>query len=537
MELSTDLRGQIWRTQDWFGRVVELEWEVKRVPDPFLRAERALELGRLCEALVPDRERALSLYQVAWQATGERLEALGWSRRLSMELGRTEDAARLAELEHRASSDPSLLVVAGEAWLDAGDAARAAEILSRARSELGGGGEALLESLGVAEAAGEIGLEVVRLEREAGEVAEAEVAGRKLLNAALLVRRASRRHPRYEGLLRRAVDTDPRNLRAALLLEQILEAEERWVEYVELHEICADVAPSEHERVDVYRKGGTALSVRFHQARPSVRMLKTALAIAHEKKLENVPGHMAMLALLRNAHQASGELGELVNVCERALESALSDDEQLFVAALAGRTAWKGLKDPGRAKRFFSTVKSLVPDHPLVKKYERATGQPLTQVPRLEGSQLIARSALQANEERLGGVDTRRYFEVAVHEVPDLSTDERRRAERIPGTLVVKVVLPAAVRVGRDGDGEFRAVTRDLSEFGVFIVTENEVAPGSEVELTIRIPREHGWEEDVFDMRARVVRTEAGAGFGAELSDAPESYQARVKTLRTRRIA
>lgn len=77
---------------------------------------------------------------------------------------------------------------------------------------------------------------------------------------------------------------------------------------------------------------------------------------------------------------------------------------------------------------------------------------------------------------------------------PDL-----RNAIRFPLHLPVALKTPT---------GEYRAETRDISAGGILLQTESEIAPGSAVEFTIRMPGDVlGAEQDVLvKCTGRVVR-------------------------------
>jgi hypothetical protein len=525
VELSLALRGQIWRTQDWFARLVELEWDARRISDPWQRSQAYLELARVTDGMVPDRQRALLLYQRAWQATGECISALTTARAIYRELGDLPHAAEVAEVEYRYTQDPTLLAIAGETWLDAGDAARAAPALARALEQLGD--EDLKDALATARRINGGGDDLSRLEREAN-VADHETASRKLLHAALVIRAIHPTHPLYESLLRRSLDQDSRNHRAATLLDFQLEREERWVEYIELQEMRADTAPSDRERVDIFRRTGIALVVRCKQARAGARLLATALAIAYERQVEDIPGHIAMLALLRTAYQATDQSQQMCAIYDRALQASLSEDERLFISSAAGKMAWKQLDDLKRAERYFATVKSIVPDHPLVQKFERSSGQRIAGNRRVAEAEQSARRVLQETEQALAGIDTRRYIETSPIGKEWIN---QRREDRVPSSNVVKVTLAAAVNcLNSEGSG-FTAFTRDLSETGIFIKTEHPVEVGAVFRVMVRIPSAEGWGEECFDLSLRVVRIEKRVGFAAAIDEPPAEYRAKVQSL------
>jgi c-di-GMP-binding flagellar brake protein YcgR len=61
--------------------------------------------------------------------------------------------------------------------------------------------------------------------------------------------------------------------------------------------------------------------------------------------------------------------------------------------------------------------------------------------------------------------------------------DERRRQKRIP------VEIPVAIKAGA-GQSSASGYTRDLSEGGIFLYTNSQVAEGTELEMILVLPPE-----------------------------------------------
>ncbi len=522
MELSTELRGQVWRTEDWPTRVVELEWEAKRLTDPWARSEAYVELGRLAEDLIADRERALRLYSKAWRSNGDNLTALARARVLARELMRLDVCAEIAEAEYRACKEPELLVSSAEAWLDAGFLEQAEALLLRAVEVLGPSIDEINDALSVCRAVETPMTEVARFEREA-KTSAPDVASRKYVCAALCARFAGARNPQYEILLRHALDLDPYNHRAVVLLEQQLESEHRWVEYIELHELRAELARSDRERVEVYRHGGMTMFVRYNQEGAGARLISTALNLAYERNVGNIPAHLAMLGLLAGNGSGPGYSNQMLLMYDRALGCNISEDERVFIATTAGKLAWKELEDLERAQRYFAMVKGVVPDHPTVTRFERQIGKPLTTVRRPVEGETQAKEALFATERAMGGMATRPYIDG--YDGPRDFTYTRRE----PRVHSQNVLTAKLVRTNL----AFKAYSRDLSASGIYVFSESVVVVGDTVSMTVRIPAENGWAEETYELVGRVVRHDAGKGFAAALERTSEGYSERVHTLIT----
>lgn len=65
----------------------------------------------------------------------------------------------------------------------------------------------------------------------------------------------------------------------------------------------------------------------------------------------------------------------------------------------------------------------------------------------------------------------------------DRPSAERRRRKRIP------VEVPVSIKTASD-HGQVSGCTRDLSEGGIFLYTNSQVAEGSELEIVLVLPQE-----------------------------------------------
>jgi hypothetical protein len=83
------------------------------------------------------------------------------------------------------------------------------------------------------------------------------------------------------------------------------------------------------------------------------------------------------------------------------------------------------------------------------------------------------------------------------------TAEERRQARRYD------VSLPIAMKfAGGTEDAQRNGQTRDISTRGLYFVTQDEIAPGTEFELSLTLPA-----GDVFiRARGRVIRIERGKG-------------------------
>jgi hypothetical protein len=121
MDTRTLLRERLRRSRDWTQTIDELENELKTQGTKPEQSERLFELAALVEDVIPERDRALGLYQLAWKLHPENLKALSRAREVYGEIGRFEMVAKLGEMEMRSPlAAQNLPQIVGEAMLDNG---------------------------------------------------------------------------------------------------------------------------------------------------------------------------------------------------------------------------------------------------------------------------------------------------------------------------------------------------------------------------------------------------------------------------------
>jgi tetratricopeptide (TPR) repeat protein len=523
MELSGELRAELWRSQSWEKRIGELESDTKRWPDPWARGRRFFELGRLAEEIVPDRERALGLYQRAWKAAGDHGEALRRARALYDELGSLEMVARLAEIEHKQEPSPTCLAVAGEAWLDAGEPGFAVRpLLAALRADADN--ERIRDALAVAQMSAESADGELKNARQTATSAPPQAAARAwLLCARILFRFARKNWDAREHALRLALASDPRDHRAARLLAGLLGETNRFTELGALFRQIADDAATIEKRIAACRQGGLVLATRFGQRDAAADLLTQALSTAYNHDLVPIPGHLAMLAALRDC-VGRDRFAEVARLCERALELERPADERLLLNLFAATLAWRSMRDYAAANRYFDRVEALVPDHPLVAEFEATAGEEVQD--NLRAAETLTRREAEAEAALEAEAEREREEEIA------RARYERRRAfDRIRLAEVVTIEVAAPVEVIGAG-APFPAATRDVSEAGVFVRTDRAVAKGSRLRLTLRMPGEADWTDQELAVDAIVVRHEPGTGFAAELVEPGAAFLAIIARLR-----
>src|SRR6185436_6500649 len=133
MDRRTLLRERLRRSRDWAVAIDELEKELEASGTKPEQSERLFELAALVEDVIPERDRALGLYQRAWKLHPDNLKALSRAREVYGEIGRFEMVAKLGEMELRSPlAAQNLAQIVGEALLDNGQKDKALPVLQRA---------------------------------------------------------------------------------------------------------------------------------------------------------------------------------------------------------------------------------------------------------------------------------------------------------------------------------------------------------------------------------------------------------------------
>src|SRR5512140_188413 len=203
MDTRTLLRERLRLSRDWTQTIDELEKELAGSGTKPEQSERLFELAALVEDVIPERERALGLYQRAWKLHPDNLKALSRAREVYGEIGRFEMVAKLGEMELRSPAAAATLAgIVGEALLDSGQKDRALPVLERAL-------ENTPDSIRVKDALAALNYdpefwadEVDRLSEEAERFDEA-TSVRMLVRAARILRLEAPEDERLEGLLKR----------------------------------------------------------------------------------------------------------------------------------------------------------------------------------------------------------------------------------------------------------------------------------------------------------------------------------------------
>ena len=374
MDTRTELRERLRRSRDWALTIDELEKELEASGSKPEQSERLYELASLVEDVIPERERALGLYQRAWKLHPDNLKALSRAREVYGEIGRFEMVAKLGEMELRSpAAANNLAQIVGEAMLDSGQKDKALPVLQRA---LG----AEPNSVRVKDALAAVSYdpefwsdEVDRLADDADRFDDATCV-RMLVRAARIVRIESPDDPRLELLLKRIFAKDIDEPSANFMYETLLAAGSRWDE-LEAHQLRrADRAGEHGDRIEALRTFGLEWVQRFKDKDRGAKFFAAALKAAASNGATPMKSIIAAFTLLRQVQGDRGEWMPLIELADAVLEKIPGAEDRLYLAIAAGHIAFDKLNDTDRAKKFFAIAASIEPQNPHVQDFVSAVG-------------------------------------------------------------------------------------------------------------------------------------------------------------------
>ena len=366
MEVRTEWRERLRRSSDWSGLIEEFEREAEAVDNASTRAELLFDLAALTEEIVPEQERALGIYQRAWELHPDNVEPLSRARELYRQLGRLEMVAELGELELKgkegAPGQGELAGLVGEALLDMGDRERALALLEQAV-------ELDPESIRVKDALAALSYEsefweddVERLETQAENV-DSSTGARMLLRAARIVKLEVGEGERYESLLRASLSRDPQGEATNRLYEALLSRSERWEELEAHHERRAYAAADESERAELYRRFALEWVQRFDDRKRGAGFFARALHESAQNGATQLKSVVAAFVLVKEIYGGRGEWEHVLGLADACLPH-LRDEPKLYVATQASRIAGEELGDADRSERYAEIARAIEPDHP-----------------------------------------------------------------------------------------------------------------------------------------------------------------------------
>ncbi|HEY5946714.1 MAG TPA: tetratricopeptide repeat protein [Kofleriaceae bacterium] len=384
MDTRTLLRERLRRSRDWTQTIDELEKELEASGSKPEQSERLFELAVLVEDVIPERERALGLYQRAWKLHPDNLKALSRAREVYGEIGRFEMVAKLGEMELRSPlAAQNLAAIVGEAMLDSGQKDKALPILQRA---LGSDPNSIRikDALAAVTYDQEFWTdEVDRLSDDAERFDDAQCV-RMLLRAARIVKIEAAEDPRLEELLKRIFVKDLDEPSANFMYETLLATSNRWDD-LERHQMRRAERAGDHaERVGLLRMFALEWVQRFKDPERGATFFGRALHAASQNGASPMKSIVAAFTLLKRVQGERGEWANLLELTDAVIDRMLPGEEKLFLAIQAGHIAFDKINDIARAKKYFAIAASIEPQNPNVEEFVQAVG--IDEMPMASGS-------------------------------------------------------------------------------------------------------------------------------------------------------
>ncbi len=296
-------------------------------------------------------------------------QALGTAKKSLRERGRHDVALRLLDVELAATNGPrraDLLVEKGqlldEELLDEPAAARCFEEALGVRPDDETAAEAL-QQMALNRANENWRKFAAKFVDEAKASTDRKLTTGLYLAAAENWARYAPGSAEIEQYLRRSLDADPHNRKAALHLERLLRAGARWVELAALLDARVDAGSSKDERIAALL--GLVEICHSYLGQPD-------RALEHGKKvLAMDPAQPRVLRLLGDAFEQTQNWQALVTLYSGALK-AKGDAGELGLVIQVGMILWKRLGDVEGAEDYFKRIRKHDPAHPAALDFYRA---------------------------------------------------------------------------------------------------------------------------------------------------------------------
>jgi pentatricopeptide repeat protein len=324
----------------------------------------------------PDNERALAALEAlapkVREGNGLSLEAasraLGTARRVHRERSDWDLVARLLDLELAWTNEPSrradLLYEKGRVLSDEllrdREAVACFEKVLELRPDDAATHEVLSNLSLVRENWEPI---ATRYLTEAKQAQDRQLATSLYLSAAELYIKNQPDAEQGEAFLRRALELDPRNRKAAAHLERRLRARGAWDELGTLLARRAEGAGSKEERVQAM----IALAELEERRGDKPKTLE-----AWRRVLSVDAASPRALRALVEALTSDADWAALVKVYEAALKARPRGEHEAALVLQIGMLYWKKLSDLDSAEAFFRRVRKVEPSHPVALEFYRA---------------------------------------------------------------------------------------------------------------------------------------------------------------------
>ena len=169
--------------------------------------------------------------------------------------------------------------------------------------------------------------------------------------------------PEAELYLRKALEIEPKNSKAAFHLARMLRRRGRWQDLAELLDERAEKAAATDERVAALVALSEVARANLGNPARGERALRRVLALD--------PTHPRALRFVTDAAQAAGDWPGVVAAYQAALKGR-RDGDDLGMLLQIGMVLWKHLDDLDQAEEYFRRIRKLDQSHPAALDFYRA---------------------------------------------------------------------------------------------------------------------------------------------------------------------
>jgi golgin subfamily B member 1 len=201
---------------------------------------------------------------------------------------------------------------------------------------------------------------------------EANVSTDQQLTTSLFLS-AAETHARYEPgaaeveqCLRRALDVEPRNRRAATHLERLLRKAARWDALAELLEERIQVGATKDDRVQALLALADLAQSRLDRPELAIDTMKRLIAVE--------PAHPRAMQLLSDLYERTEDWHALVMLYTNALKArrrSIARDPETGMLLQIAMLHWRRLDDRDAAEEYFRRIRKLEPAHPAALDFYR----------------------------------------------------------------------------------------------------------------------------------------------------------------------
>lgn len=228
------------------------------------------------------------------------------------------------------------------------------------------------------------------------------------LSAARYYGRFQPESPEAESYLRKALEAEPRNRKAALLLERHLRRAGRWQELDDMLAERAAIAATKDERIYALLRRAELAEEQFESLPDAIAMMSQVASMD--------PAHPRALGVLADAYERLEEWEALVNLYTGALRAKRdrTPESELGILLQIAMLYWRRLSDLDSAEMFFRRIRKADPLHPAALDFYREY-----YLQKNEGAKLL--QVLKQAQKALPDDDTdgKRAFAVEIAEVAE----------------------------------------------------------------------------------------------------------------------